>query len=93
MSMPNHFDRSKPFYPLVMNYVIQLIGFKELTLRSLTGTPEVEDLLQSMLRRFHLEGEQGVSAEAAVAKLRPRGNRRWRTPSQARMVNRSSKGR
>ncbi len=26
----NHFDRSKPFYPLVMNYLILLIGFKDL---------------------------------------------------------------
>jgi hypothetical protein len=34
-SIPNHFDRSKPFYPLVMNYIIQLIGFKELSVRHL----------------------------------------------------------
>jgi hypothetical protein len=26
----NHFDRGKPFYPLIMNYLILLIGFKEL---------------------------------------------------------------
>lgn len=26
----NHFDRSKPFYPLVMNYLVLLIGFKDL---------------------------------------------------------------
>lgn len=70
MAAPNNFNRGKPFYPLVMNYLIQLIGFKELALRGLTGTPEVEDLLQSMLRRFPLEGEKGVTAEEAVAKLR-----------------------
>ena len=29
----NHFDRSKPFYPLVMNYLILLIGFKDLAAR------------------------------------------------------------
>jgi hypothetical protein len=28
---PNHFDRSKPFYPLVVHYVCQLFGFKELS--------------------------------------------------------------
>lgn len=26
----NHFDRGKPFYPLVMNYLFLLIGFKDL---------------------------------------------------------------
>lgn len=29
-----HFDRGKPFYPIVMNYVILLGGYKELTLRA-----------------------------------------------------------
>lgn len=29
----NHFDRGKPFYPLVMNYLILLIGFKDLAAR------------------------------------------------------------
>lgn len=31
----NHFDRSKPFYPLVTHYLAQLIGFKELLLRGI----------------------------------------------------------
>ncbi len=26
----NNFDRSKPFYPLIMNYLVLLIGFKDL---------------------------------------------------------------
>lgn len=30
----NHFDRSKPFYPLVMNYVATLHGFKMMLLES-----------------------------------------------------------
>ena len=30
MVEPNHFDRSKPFYPLVVHYICQLFGFKEL---------------------------------------------------------------
>lgn len=29
----NHFDRGKPFYPLIMNYLILLIGFKDLAAR------------------------------------------------------------
>jgi hypothetical protein len=31
---PNHFDRSKPFYPLVTNYALQFAGFKELAVRA-----------------------------------------------------------
>jgi hypothetical protein len=30
LTTPYHFNRSKPFSPLVMNYVSQLIGFREL---------------------------------------------------------------
>jgi hypothetical protein len=40
----NHFDRSKPFYPLVMNYLIQLTGIKELLWRALAGPPNREDV-------------------------------------------------
>ena len=32
----NHFDRSKPFYPLVVNYVVTLHGFLELASRHAT---------------------------------------------------------
>lgn len=38
----NHFDRSKPFYPLVMQYLVQLIGFKELAARGVTGVPDID---------------------------------------------------
>ncbi len=30
---PCHFDRGKPFYPLVINYLILLVGFKDLAAR------------------------------------------------------------
>ena len=40
----NHFDRGKPFYPLVMHYLAQLIGFKELGLRGITGQQSLDDL-------------------------------------------------
>ena len=41
----NHFDRGKPFYPLVMHYLAQLIGFKELALRGITGSEGFEALV------------------------------------------------
>lgn len=33
----NHFDRGKPFYPLVILYMAQLAGFKELAVRGIPG--------------------------------------------------------
>jgi hypothetical protein len=41
----NHFDRSKPFYPLVMHYLAQLIGVKELALRGIVGSRSPEELV------------------------------------------------
>lgn len=43
-----HFDRGKPFYPLIMQYVIQLVGFKELGVRGLIGTPDVKQFIQKL---------------------------------------------
>ena len=40
----NHFDRGKPFYPLVINYLVLLHGFKELAVRGIAGSRDVEDL-------------------------------------------------
>ena len=31
-----HFDRAKPFYPIVMQYIIQLFGFKEIAVRAVS---------------------------------------------------------
>jgi hypothetical protein len=35
--LPAHFDRSKPFYPLVVQYTVQLLGFRGLAARALAG--------------------------------------------------------
>lgn len=35
MTTPNHFDRGKPFYPLVMNYIVSLHGYIELSSREM----------------------------------------------------------
>lgn len=50
MALPNHFDRSKPFYPLVMNYLVTLVGFKEIVIwgglgRRSDRVPEIVELL------------------------------------------------
>ncbi len=44
----NHFDRHKPFYPLVINYVSQLIGYKELAVRGVIGPRSVDDALAAV---------------------------------------------
>jgi hypothetical protein len=46
--MPNHFDRSKPFYPIVMNYLVQLLGFKELAILGVTGPRELRELIDKV---------------------------------------------
>jgi hypothetical protein len=38
MTIPvNHFDRAKPFYPLIIGYVLQWLGLKELISRAVLG--------------------------------------------------------
>ena len=46
----NNFDRGKPFYPLVMNYVVQLIGFKEIAIRGAIGAQYLitEDIVRKV---------------------------------------------
>lgn len=46
-----HFDRCKPFYPLVMNYICQLIGMKELILRGMVGPRRIEEMLAIAVAR------------------------------------------
>ena len=42
MNIPtNHFDRGKPFYPLVILYVAQILGFHELLLRGVLGARDI----------------------------------------------------
>jgi len=68
----NHFDRGKPFYPLVMNYLIQLLGFKELAARGLIGAREisVEDLQKATREPFDTADRAAVeSALGGLQKL------------------------
>jgi hypothetical protein len=61
---PNHFDRSKPFYPLVINYVCQLAGIKELALRWFAGDRDLDELMAkaSALGRVTLNSDAELSA-------------------------------
>ena len=47
----NHFDRSKPFYPLVMHYLAQLMGFKDLALQGVVGPASLDDILSRYARK------------------------------------------
>ena len=48
---PCHFDRAKPFYPQVMNYVCQLVGIVELTMRGIAGPRPLDELVESAIVR------------------------------------------
>lgn len=77
----NHFDRQKPFYPLVMNYLILLTGVKELSLRGMlnltakelsrTGLLQVEQVhqLQYELSSKMLDAIGPVPSDAMLSDL------------------------
>jgi hypothetical protein len=44
--LENHFNRGKIFYPLVMYYVVQLAGFRDLLVSSISGRESVEQIRQ-----------------------------------------------
>jgi hypothetical protein len=75
----NHFDRSKPFYPLVMHYVAQLVGVKELCLRGLVGGASLADVLS----RIPSVGPVLDASAAAVQGVRE-GLRKLTGPLQLR---------
>lgn len=62
----NHFDRSKPFYPLVMNYVAELIGYKELGLRGLAGSPQLEECVARAARLGRVSISTETERESVV---------------------------
>jgi hypothetical protein len=47
-TVPNHFDRGKPFYPLVMHYLVLLIGLKELAIRGTVGAKDLDALIKQV---------------------------------------------
>lgn len=63
----NHFDRTKPFYPLVVGYVVQWLGLKELLLRAILGPRDIaweaakhglqSELLEEILGPLKLRSE------------------------------------
>jgi hypothetical protein len=63
---PNNFDRAKPFYTLVVNYIVLLAGFKELAVRGVTGPQKLEDVFSRVL----MLGPAPSAAEPVVAELR-----------------------
>jgi hypothetical protein len=43
------FDRGKPFYPLIMQYLIQLVGFREVATRSVIGGPDTKQAIAKLI--------------------------------------------
>ena len=62
-----HFDRAKPFYPLVTQYVAQLVGFKELAVRGRFGPPDIEQTITNVTA---LSGKESADAAKLAADLR-----------------------
>ena len=64
----NHFDRGKPFYPLVMSYVIQLLGFKELAVRGFMGPRDIrrEDLQMVKHVQFNTTDQAAITSDLEI---------------------------
>lgn len=62
----NYFDRSKPFYPLVVLYVTELVGLKDLLCRGLIGPTRFDNFLSSSLRNIVKETQDKDSPDFLV---------------------------
>ena len=59
----NYFDRGNPFYPLVMHFIVQLIGFKELAVRGVAGAQDVNALIAQVIGKVSIEGHEHEAAD------------------------------
>ncbi len=68
---PNHFNRGGAFYPIVMNYLHQLIGMKELMIRAQFGDEPIDAKLKRLLGESRKTGneEEYKKLQASVKKL------------------------
>jgi hypothetical protein len=60
----NHFDRGKPFYPIFVSYLIQIIGFKELAARGVIGPPYPN--VEEIVRKIDNSGAIGEAAQREI---------------------------
>ena len=65
-----HFDRSKPFYPLVMQYIAQLIGFKDLLARGCIGPPDIERAMENFIGTDRTETSKNLTKLLGPLELR-----------------------
>ncbi len=63
----NHFDRNKPFYPLIMHYLVQLIGFKELGCRGAIGSQDIDSRISQVLGKLSIKGHEKKAGEITQA--------------------------
>ena len=64
-----HFDRAKPFYPLVTQYAAQLVGFKELAVRGVLGRPDIEQTIRNVTGLPRKESVDAANAAENLAKI------------------------
>lgn len=75
----NHFDRGKPFYPLVMHYLVLLIGFKDLTGRGVINElhklstsnsgVDIATITRSILNRISVSETDKTQLEQQLAEI------------------------
>jgi hypothetical protein len=79
---PCYFDQRKPFYPLVANYVCQLVGAAELAVRGVAGPRNLDELVESTIARERARGISASDPEMLREQLRALTRTTWRLRSE-----------
>ena len=59
----NHFDRNKAFYPIIMHFLVQLIGFRELGLRGAIGSQDINSRISQVIGQVSIEGHEKEASQ------------------------------
>jgi hypothetical protein len=66
---PNSFDRGKPFYPLIMNFIVQLIGFKEMATQGITGRRSIDEVMSQFREQLGGSDQELALLRASIESL------------------------
>lgn len=65
----NNFDRGKPFYPLIMSYIIQLLGLKEILVRGVIGARQIRSEDVAGIKSLQLDNTLDETIDKACNKI------------------------
>jgi hypothetical protein len=69
ISTPNTFDRSKPFYPIVINFIVQIFGFRNLACWGVIGWKKTDTVIDNFVNSFDGESSMKDDLKNKLKKL------------------------